>query len=108
MTPSVASNRTSLGDATTVYLTLFGSVLAYTSYVSALRRLPLNVTMTYAYANPVIAVFLGWLILNEAVTLWTLAGAALVIAGVAGVFHERFARERRPATGARPATTVSD
>jgi drug/metabolite transporter (DMT)-like permease len=45
--------------------------------------------MTYAYANPVIAVFLGWLVLRESVTGWTLAGAALVLAGIAGVFNNR-------------------
>jgi drug/metabolite transporter (DMT)-like permease len=45
--------------------------------------------MTYAYANPVIAVFLGWLILGEEVTAYTLAGAALVVAGVAGIFNNR-------------------
>ena len=45
--------------------------------------------MTYAYVNPVIAVFLGWLIISEEVTGWTLAGAALVVAGVAGIFNNR-------------------
>jgi len=85
------------------YLVVFGSVLAFTSYIYALRLLPLNVIMTYAYANPVIAVVLGWLILHERITPWTLAGAALVIAGVAGVFQERRVRERRRREGAAAA-----
>lgn len=72
-----------------VYLTLFGSVLAFTSYITILKLLPMQVAMTYAYANPVIAVFLGWLILGEAVTAWTLGGAALVLAGIAGVFNNK-------------------
>ena len=72
-----------------VYLTIFGSVIAFTSYMSTLRRLPYRVVVTYAYVNPVIAVALGWLILGEEVTGWTLAGAALVIAGVAGIFNNR-------------------
>lgn len=72
-----------------VYLVLFGSVIAFTSYMNTLRRLPYRVVMTYAYANPVIAVFLGWLVLGERVTLWTLAGALLVVAGVAGIFQHR-------------------
>ncbi len=76
------------------YLVLFGSVLAFTSFVNALRRLPVPVTMTYAYANPVIAVLLGRLILGEEVTWWTLSGAALVVAGVAGVFRDRMRRHR--------------
>ncbi|MCP4572313.1 MAG: EamA family transporter [bacterium] len=71
------------------YLTVFGSVIAFTSYMTTLRRLPYRVVMTYAYANPVIAVCLGWLVLGEAVTVWTLAGAGLVVAGVAGIFNNR-------------------
>ncbi len=71
------------------YLTVFGSIIAFTSYMTTLRRLPYRIVMTYAYANPVIAVCLGWLILGEAVTVWTLAGAGLVVAGVAGIFNNR-------------------
>jgi drug/metabolite transporter (DMT)-like permease len=69
-----------------IYLLLLGSVLAYTSYLRALKLLPTRIVFTYAYVNPVIAVFLGWLLLNEAITLWTLSGAALVLLGVSGVF----------------------
>ncbi len=69
-----------------VYLLLLGSVFAYTSYLRALQLLPTRIVFTYAYVNPVIAVFLGWLLLNEAVTLWTLSGATLVLLGVSGVF----------------------
>lgn len=71
------------------YLVIFGSVLAFTSFVKALRQLPTHVVMTYAYVNPVIAVILGWFFLREPITRWTVAGSALVILGVAGVFHER-------------------
>ena len=72
------------------YLVIFGSVLAFTSFVQALRLLPTNVVMTYAYVNPVLAAFLGWWLLGESITLWTVAGGALVLAGVAGVFNERY------------------
>jgi drug/metabolite transporter (DMT)-like permease len=71
------------------YLVVFGSVIAMTSYMATLRRLPYRIVATYAYANPVIAVFLGWLILHEPVTGYTLGGAVLVVAGIAGVFHNR-------------------
>jgi drug/metabolite transporter (DMT)-like permease len=71
------------------YLVIFGSVIAFTSYMATLRALPYQVVMTYAYVNPVIAVFLGWLVISEEVTAWTLAGAALVVAGVAGIFNNR-------------------
>jgi drug/metabolite transporter (DMT)-like permease len=72
------------------YLVLFGSVFAFTSFVQALRLLPISVAMTYAYVNPVIAMILGWLILREPITGWTLGGAALVLLGVAGIFRTRY------------------
>jgi drug/metabolite transporter (DMT)-like permease len=73
-----------------LYLLLFGSILAFTSFVKALRLLPTKVVMTYPYINPVIAIYLGWLILDENVSLWTAAGAVLILLGVGGVFRERY------------------
>jgi drug/metabolite transporter (DMT)-like permease len=78
------------------YLVVFGSVIAFTSFVKALQLLPVHVVATYAYVNPVIALFLGWLILGERITSWTIAGSVLVLLGVAGVFHEQ--RRRQAAT----------
>lgn len=77
------------------YLVIFGSVLAFTAYVTALRSLPLPLVMTYAYVNPVIAVLLGWWLLDESVTMYTIGGTGLILAGVAMLFHEKF-RRRRP------------
>lgn len=77
------------------YLVLFGSVLGFTSYVQTLRSLPLSVATTNAYVNPVIAVVLGAVILNEPVTAWTTSGAALILIGVAGVFRDRHLQDRR-------------
>jgi drug/metabolite transporter (DMT)-like permease len=71
------------------YLVIFGSVLAFTSYVRALRLLPTSIAMTYAYVNPILAVLLGAVLLGEQVTAWTLLGAALIVMGVAGVFRSR-------------------
>ncbi|HER43762.1 MAG TPA: EamA family transporter [Candidatus Eisenbacteria bacterium] len=71
------------------YLVVMSSVICFTSYLTTLRLLPYQVVMTYAYVNPVIAVFLGWLILREDVTWYTLTGAALVVAGVVGIFRNR-------------------
>jgi drug/metabolite transporter (DMT)-like permease len=71
------------------YLVVFGSLVGFTSFISALRLLPVNVGMTYAYVNPVIAVILGAIILGESITAWTIAGAVLIILGVAGVFRNR-------------------
>lgn len=72
-----------------VYLVIFGSMFAFTSFIKALRLLPTNVVMTYAYVNPVVAVILGRVILDEPITGWTIGGSVLIILGVMGVFHER-------------------
>ena len=69
-----------------------GSLLGFSAYVQALRLLPTNIAMTYAYVNPVIAVALGWLILREPITPWSLGGMALVLVGVSGVFNERYGK----------------
>ncbi|MDK9698879.1 MAG: EamA family transporter [bacterium] len=71
------------------YLIVAGSIIAYTSYLTSLTLLPISVVTTYAYVNPVIAVLLGWLLIDEPVSGWTLGGMALIIAGVVGVFHEK-------------------
>ncbi len=79
-----------------IYLVSFGSILTYTSYVIILQILPTKLVMTYSYVNPVLAVVLGWWILDEPVTAWTFAGAALVLLGVAGVFRERIKKSPLP------------
>jgi drug/metabolite transporter (DMT)-like permease len=75
------------------YLVVFGSVIAFTSFMTALRLLPLSIAMTYAYVNPVLALFLGWLMLGEPITAQTLAGAGLVILGVFGIFRVKQGRK---------------
>ena len=77
------------GWAAWVYLVLFGSVLAYTCFIYALKTLPTTLVMTYSYVNPVIAVFLGWFLLSEPVTAYTFAGTVLIVAGVYGVFRDK-------------------
>ena len=69
------------------YLVVFGSIIAFTSFVTALQMLPTRLVTTYAYVNPVIAVLLGWLILREPITIWTLAGGLLVMLGIMGIFR---------------------
>ncbi len=71
------------------YLIFIGSLIGFTAYVRILQLLPMSVAMTYAYVNPVVALFLGAVILSEPLHITTLAGAALVLLGVAGVFRER-------------------
>ncbi len=73
-----------------VYLILFGSVLGYTAYVIALKNLPIHIVVTYTYVNPIIAIFLGWLILDERISIWMVGGTLLVLLAVAGVFRLRY------------------
>jgi drug/metabolite transporter (DMT)-like permease len=75
------------------YMIIFGSVLAFTAFVTALRTLPIKIVMTYAYANPVIALLLGWAILGEKITWEMIGGMVLVLLGVWGVFRERYGSE---------------
>lgn len=64
------------------YLVLFGSLVGFTAYVWLLQAAPLSLVSTYAYVNPVVAVALGWLILDEALA-WPIAlGGAVVVAAV--------------------------
>jgi drug/metabolite transporter (DMT)-like permease len=94
-TPSV---RSAVGFA---YLVVIGSIVAYTAYAWLLRNVPLQRVATYAYVNPVIAIVLGALLLDEAITGVTVAGAALIIASVALVV-----RTTTPRTAARTESTA--
>src|SRR6266853_892226 len=65
------------------YLVVFGSWLGYSAYIYLLEHVPTPKVATYAYVNPIVAVFLGWLILREQVDLFMLLGTAIIIASVA-------------------------
>jgi drug/metabolite transporter (DMT)-like permease len=64
------------------YLVIVGSFIGYTSYIYAIAKLPLSLVSTYAYINPVIALFLGWIILDEKLNFQIAIAAAVIIAGV--------------------------
>ena len=80
-----------------VYLVLFGSILAFTAYQYALTHLPITTVSTYAFVNPVVALFAGAIFLGERITLRELAGAALVVASII-IIQTRGGRVRVPAT----------
>jgi drug/metabolite transporter (DMT)-like permease len=65
------------------YLVVFGAIIAFTAYVWLLRSAPPVLVSTYAYVNPVVAVFLGWALAGEPFTRGTLIAAAVILAGVA-------------------------
>ena len=66
-----------------VYLVLVGSIVGYSSYVYALKYLPVSTVSLYAYVNPVIAVVLGTLFLSEPFSMRIVFASALVFAGIA-------------------------
>src|SRR6202163_4842628 len=70
------------GIGATLYLVVCGSWIGYTAYIWLLNHVPTAKVATYAYVNPVVAVFLGWLILHERVDGYILAGSAIVVASV--------------------------
>ncbi len=65
------------------WLIVFGSWVGFTAYVWLLRNARISLVSTYAYVNPVVAVFLGWLFLSERVTGTTLAAGMIILAAVA-------------------------
>jgi drug/metabolite transporter (DMT)-like permease len=70
------------GVGATLYLVVCGSWIGYTAYIWLLNHVPTAKVSTYAYVNPVVAVFLGWLVLHERVDGYILAGSAIVVASV--------------------------
>jgi len=79
-----------------VYLIVMGSLVAYMAYVWLLSIRPASLVGTYAYVNPVVAVFLGWLIADEHVNTQKIIGLVIVIAGLVIV---NFSKEKKVAEG---------
>ena len=73
---------TARGLGAVLYLIVGGSWIGYTSYIYVLRHAPSSKASTYAYVNPVVAVFLGWLVLHESLDRYILMGSAIVVVSV--------------------------
>lgn len=73
------------GALAIVYLVTCGSWIGFTAYIWLLEHVPTPKVATYAYVNPVVAVYLGWLLLHEKVDLYMLAGTVVILAAVAMV-----------------------
>lgn len=70
------------GIAAIAYLIIFGSIVGYGSFMFALSKLPASFVSTYAYINPVIAVILGWFILDERLDWMLVLAMILILLGV--------------------------
>ena len=76
------------------YLVFFGSIAAYTAYLWLVANAPVSLTATYAYVNPIIAVALGAIFLDELITSAYAIGGLIILIGVILVVSvERIKRE---------------
>jgi len=73
---------TARGVAAVVYLIVAGSWVGYTAYIWLLQHVPTSKVSTYAYVNPVVAVFLGWLVLSERIDAFIVWGSVITVAAV--------------------------
>jgi drug/metabolite transporter (DMT)-like permease len=64
------------------YLIFFGSMMGFTAYIYILKHSTATRVATYAFVNPVVALFLGWLLLSESITLRTVLAAGVILAAV--------------------------
>ena len=78
-----------------VYLVLFGSLCAFTAYAWLLKHAPISQVATYAFVNPVVAIALGALFVNEEVSGLMIVAAVVICASVAGTIRQE--APRRPA-----------
>lgn len=89
-----------------LYLSVFGSIVAYTAFIWLLKTVDQAKVATNAYVNPVIAVFLGWLVLGEAVTAQTIVAATVILMAVL-IINTKPAALRWLTSPFRPAPSVS-
>jgi drug/metabolite transporter (DMT)-like permease len=92
------------GVGAILYLVVCGSWIGYTAYIWLLQHVPTSKVSTYAYVNPVVAVFLGWLVLHERIDRYIALGSAIIVASVVLVtsakVSKRAAAEELPAVEA--------
>jgi drug/metabolite transporter (DMT)-like permease len=65
-----------------LYLVFIGSIVAYACYSYVLRKLPMTVVSLYAYVNPIVAVLLGWIVLDEKLTIKVGIAILITVAGI--------------------------
>lgn len=87
-----------------LYLVVFGSIIAYSAYTWIVQHAAPVAVGTYAYVNPIVAVFLGWLIAGERVTPRVVLGAAIIVAAV-GIIT-LMANRSRPVTSSAQRQTA--
>src|ERR1700730_5480699 len=82
------------------YLFFFGLMMGFTAYIYILKHSTATRVATYAFVNPVVALFLGWLVVGETISLRTILAAAIILAAVLLVItapHRQVVREEATA-----------
>src|SRR3954471_24586363 len=74
---------TASGIGAVTYLVVFGSWVGFSAYIWLLQHVSMSKVATYAYVNPVVAVFLGWIVLHERVDAFIAAGSTIIVLSVA-------------------------
>src|SRR5437763_10514906 len=92
--------------AALLYLIVIGSLVGFSAYIWLLRAAPTSLVSTYAYVNPVVAVFLGWAIESEPIGPRTVVAGAMILAAVALIVRARPARARAGVAAAGAAAPV--
>jgi len=92
--PRLAFTARSLGAL--AYLSLFGSVIAFSAYIFAADHLSTTKLALYSYINPAVAVFLGWLVLKEQLTAVSITAMVVILCGVALVQSAKMKRRSIP------------
>jgi drug/metabolite transporter (DMT)-like permease len=88
------------------YLIVMGSLVGFSTFVWLIKNVPPALAATFAYVNPIVAVFLGWLILDEALTTRTLVSTVIIITSVVIITAER--NRHRLAVPPRQAVGLAD
>ena len=90
ITPTISTeNWSSRSVIAMIYLALFGSVVGYVAFSYLISQLPSTKVTVLSYVNLVVALFLGWLILDEVITTRIILAATLIISGVFIVNYKR-------------------
>jgi drug/metabolite transporter (DMT)-like permease len=97
------------GTGAILYLVTFGSLAGFSAYIYLLEHVATAKVTTYAYVNPVVAVFLGWLVLHERITGYIVAGTVIIVPAVALVTGAKLKpRLGRDSTGLRTVGTTAE
>ncbi len=89
------------------YLVAFGSWIGYSAFIWLLEHVPTPKVATYTYVNPIVAIFLGWLLLKEQVDAFMLVGTVIIIGSVALVNTSKLKRLGGPERAELPAVNVA-